>query len=955
LSKSLIIVESPAKARTIAGFLGDGYEVLASIGHIRDLPRNESEVPEEMRPTHGRLGGIAPDQQFDVIYVVPPRSKDVIKQLKAALKDADELILATDEDREGEAISWHIVDVLKPTVPVKRMVFHEITPSAINQALQSPRSLYMKLVRAQEGRRILDRLVGYETSPVLWRKIGQFAKSAGRVQSVAVRMVVERERARMAFRKASWYSVEGKFLAKEQPFEASLVELDGVRMAEGRDFDPNTGATLADRQVIVLDEAGAEALVQRLDQSRFEVLSVESKAFTEKPKPPFTTSTLQQEAGRKLRFPAAKTMAVAQRLYERGYITYMRTDSTNLSEQAINAARAAISEIFGDTYLPGQPRTYKGKVKNAQEAHEAIRAAGERIRSPEEVRTELDADEIKLYELVWIRTIACQMVDARGRNTTVRIGATTSSAEKVVFRASGRTYDFQGYRRAYVEDADDEAEDALSVLPPVEQGEAVDKQSLRAAGHETKPPARYTEASLVKELEERGIGRPSTYASVLQTIQAREYVWKKGTALVPAWSAFAVTKLLEDHFGHLVDYGFTASMEEALDTVARDEGDVTTWLKSFYFGNGKPGLRELVADEQLAKIDPRAISVVPIGQDQDGTPVVVRVGRYGPFVQRGEDERASIPPDLAPDELTVEVALELIARQAEGPRTLGVDPATGLNVYVMDGRFGPYVQLGEQAEDKDTGKKKKKKSDKADKPKRASLFKAMIPQTISLEDALKLLSLPRTVGEDKEGRTMVAKPGRFGPYLERSDGETRSLETEDQLLTVDVAQAIALFEQPKQRRMKGAPKPPLAELGESPDTGKPIRVLDGRFGPYVTDGETNANIPRGTDPTTVPLEDALSLLRARAAMSPKPKPTRARKPAAKKKEAEDKPAAKKATRKSKKAAEASAETPVETSAEASPETSTATPKKKVPKKDAPKKAAPKKAGGKKAGEQPAVE
>jgi DNA topoisomerase-1 len=942
LSKSLVIVESPAKARTIAGFLGDGYEVLASIGHIRDLPRNESEVPEEMRATHGRLGGIAPDQQFDVVYVVPPAKKDVIKQLKAALKDADELILATDEDREGEAISWHIVDVLKPTVPIKRMVFHEITPSAIHQALQSPRSLYMKLVRAQEGRRILDRLVGYETSPVLWRKIGQFARSAGRVQSVAVRMVVERERARMAFRKASWFSVEGQFLAKEQPFDASLVELDGKRLAEGRDFDPNTGTTLVDRQVIVLDEAGAQALVQRLDKARFEVLSVESKAFTEKPKPPFTTSTLQQEAGRKLRFPAAKTMAVAQRLYERGYITYMRTDSTNLSEQAISAARAAIQELFGDSYLPAQSRTYKGKVKNAQEAHEAIRAAGERIRSPEEVKSELDADEIKLYELVWIRTIACQMVDARGRNTTVRIGATSSSGEKVVFRASGRTYDFQGYRRAYVEDADDESEDALSVLPPVEQGEAVEKQSLAAAGHETKPPARYTEASLVKELEERGIGRPSTYATVLQTIQAREYVWKKGTALAPAWSAFAVTKLLEDHFGHLVDYGFTASMEEALDTVARDEGDVTTWLKAFYFGNGKPGLRELVADEQLAKIDPRAISVVPIGQDKDGTPVVVRVGRYGPFVQRGEDERASIPPDLAPDELTVEVALELIARQAEGPRSLGVDPATGLNVYVMDGRFGPYVQLGEQPEEKEGDKKKKKKkSDKADKPKRASLFKTMIPQTVTLQDALKLLSLPRTVGEDKEGRSMVAKPGRFGPYLERSDGETRSLETEDQLLTVDVTQAIALFEQPKQRRMKGAPKPPLAELGESPDTGKPIRVLDGRFGPYVTDGETNANIPRGTDPTTIPLEDALSLLRARAAAGPKPKPTRARKTT--KKETAEKPAAKKASTRKKKAAE---DTPVEAAAEAAEE---------APKKKAPKKAAAKGKKGEKAEERPVVE
>lgn len=938
LTKSLVVVESPAKARTIAGFLGDDYEVLASVGHIRDLPKNEKEVPEDKRATHGRLGGIAPDDRFDVVYVVPPQKKDVIKSLKAALKRADELILATDEDREGEAISWHIVDVLQPKVPIKRMVFHEITPAAIHHALASPRALYMKLVQAQEGRRILDRLVGYETSPVLWRKIGQSARSAGRVQSVAVRMVVERERARMAFRKGSWFDVEGMFAASGLPFGASLIELDGKRLAEGRDFDPATGRIAAGRDVVVLDEAGANRLVDGLRASTFKVASVESKPFTEKPKPPFTTSTLQQESARKLRFAAAKTMAVAQRLYERGFITYMRTDSTNLSDQAINAARASIRALYGEAYLPDAPRTYKGKVKNAQEAHEAIRPAGEVIRTPDEVRAELDADEAKLYELVWIRTIACQMVDARGRNTTVRIGAAANTGEKVIFRASGRTYDFLGYRRAYVESVDDDAQDTDAVLPPVKEGETVECTELKAAGHETKPPARFTEASLVKELEERGIGRPSTYATVLGTIQAREYVWKKGTALVPAWTAFAVTKLLEDHFGHLVDYNFTASMEEQLDAIARgdtgaeDHGareKVEAWLSAFYFGTGaaaasgreaSQGLRQLVEPEHLAKIDPRTVSTVPIGNDTDGTPIVVRVGRYGPYVQRGDgDERGAIPPELAPDELTVEVALELIRRQAQGPRSLGTDPASGLPVFVLDGRFGPYVQLGEQEsakkdKDKDTkgadGEAKPKKRSKAkakakDKPKRASLFKGMTPEAMTLERALELLSLPRAVGTDAEGRTITARAGRFGPYLERSDGDTRSLESEELLLTIALDAAEHLFTLPKRGRGRVA-KPPIAELGASPDTTKPIRVLEGRFGPYVTDGETNATIPRGTDPAEVTFDEAVALLRARAAAAPA-KPKKGRKGAAKAAPKAAKSAAKSSAKsKARKAADADA-------------------------------------------------
>ncbi|MEQ1501176.1 MAG: type I DNA topoisomerase [Myxococcota bacterium] len=931
MTKSLVVVESPAKARTIAGFLGAGYEVLASIGHIRDLPRNEKEVPEDKRATHGRLGGIAPDDDFDVVYVVPPSKREVIKQLKAALKRADELILATDEDREGEAISWHIVDVLQPKVPVKRMVFHEITPSAIDHALQNPRNLYMKLVEAQEGRRILDRLVGYETSPVLWRKIGQSARSAGRVQSVAVRMVVERERARMAFHKAGWWDLEGQFAdakstagaAGDQPFRASMIELDGKRLAEGRDFDAATGGLIAGKDVVVLDEARARGLVDRLTGRPFRVASVESKSFTEKPKAPFTTSTLQQEAARKLRYPAAKTMAVAQRLYERGFITYMRTDSTNLSDQAIGAARTAIEQLYGASYLPPAPRLYKGKVKNAQEAHEAIRPAGERIRSPDEVRAELDADEQRLYELVWIRTIACQMVDARGRNTTVRLTASSSGGENVVFRASGRTYDFLGYRRAYVESVDDDESDADAVLPPLVEGQDIASRTLAAAGHETKPPARFTEASLVKEMEERGIGRPSTYATVLGTIQSREYVWKKGTALVPSWTAFAVTKLLEDHFGQLVDYGFTASMEEELDRVARDGGKVESWLHSFYFGNGHPGLRKLVADEHLAKIDPRAVSTIPIGVDAEGVSIVVRVGRYGPYVQRGDgDERGAIPPEIAPDELTIEKALELIRRQAEGPRALGADPASGLPVFVLDGRFGPYVQLGEQ-------EPKSKK-----KPKRASLFKSMTPQTVDLQQALMLLSLPRTVGADSEGRTILARPGRFGPYLERSDGDTRSMDAEEMLLTITVPEAEALFLQPKRGRGRVA-KPPLLELGESPDTNKPIRVLDGRFGPYVTDGDTNATLPRGSDPTTLTVEEALALLRARAEAAPSTK----KKGKAKAKTTKAKSTAKAKTGKAAKAVEADGADEADDDGSTDGEVA-AKPKKAPAKKAAAKKKAP---------------
>ncbi len=899
MAKPLVIVESPAKAKTIAGFLGSDYTVKASVGHIRDLPRSKEEVPDAKKVTHGRLAGIDPEDHFDAVYVVPANKKKVVAELKAALKGADELILATDEDREGEAIGWHVLEALGPRVPVKRMVFHEITPHTIREALANPRDLDMKLVEAQEGRRKLDRIVGWETSPVLWRVFGRGqAASAGRVQSVAVRMVVERERARMRFRSGQWHDLEGTFLAEEQPFRASLVDLDGKRVAEGRDFDAATGSIAVARanDVVLLDAEKASGLADRLRDVPYRVTSTESDPFTERPRAPFTTSTLQQESGRKLRYTAARTMAVAQRLYERGFITYMRTDSTNLSEQAINAARTTIREQYGADYLPEQPRAYKSKVKNAQEAHEAIRPAGDRIRTPDAVNAELDGDERRLYELIWIRTVACQMADARGRKLTIRLGATSPQGEQATFRASGKAYDFLGWRRAYVEDVDEGDEvEAEAVLPSVVEGASVACRELASVGHETKPPARYTEASLVKELEERGIGRPSTYAAVIETIQARSYVWRKGTALVPAWTAFAVTNLLERHFGHLVDYSFTATMEEALDVIARGEGEAEKWLHSFYYGNGQPGLHELVSDEHLALINPRGVSTIPIGVDETGHEIIVRVGRYGPYVQREDNETASLPPDIAPDELTVAIALDLIAKQSEGPRALGTDPETELPIFVLTGRFGPYVQLGEQQE----GTKKK--------PKRASLFSAMTPETVTLEDALQLLSLPRLVGTDSEGREILASPGRFGPYLKRSDNDTRSLTSEDQLLTMTLAEAEALYAQPKMRRGRQQ-KPPLAELGENPDNGQPVRVLEGRYGVYVTDGEINATVPRGNDPAALTLDEAVGLLRARAeAGGGKKKAKKAAKKPAKK--VAKKPAKKAAKKPAKKAAKAATTTP----------------------------------------------
>ncbi len=862
MSKTLVIVESPAKAKTIESFLGRAkFQVLASRGHIRDLPSSAKQVPKSVTDPEIRRLGIDVNNHFEPIYVVVDKKKDVVKELKAALTDADEVLLATDEDREGEAISWHVLEVLKPRVPVKRLVFHEITAKAIDDALTHPRELDMRLVEAQEGRRKLDRLFGYEMSVVTRRRAGG-ATSAGRVQSVAARLVVERERARMAFRAGTYWDLEGTFAARDAEFPASLVVLDGRRLATGRDFDSSTGQLAAGADVAVLDEAAAETLAGQLRDGAVRVASVESKSMVERPKPPFTTSTLQQEAGRKLNFTAARTMAVAQGLYEHGYVTYMRTDATFLSEQAITAARDQIQTRYGDDYLPAEPRQYRGKVKNAQEAHEAIRPAGDAMRVPDDLAGELTTDERRIYDLIWKRTVACQMADARIRRVTVRLVGDVPSGGEATFQATGRTIEFPGYLRAYVEGADDpdaELEDREAILPPLEDGDAAQCRTLVPSSHTTQPPARYTEASLVKELEERGIGRPSTYAVVIDTLLRRDYVWKKGSALVPTWTAFAKSQLLEGYFPHLIDYEFTATMEEALDAIARGEGEAEKWLHAFWFGNGQTGLKDLVNEDHLATIDPAEVNAVPIGTDAEGREIIVRVWNNGASVVRGED-RAPVPVDLAPDELTVEKAEELIEKGSGGPRTLGTDPDTGLPVLALTGRYGPFVQLGEMED----GAK--------EKPKRASLLSDQQIDTVNLEQALALLALPRVVGVAPDGVEVTVQNGRYGPYLKKGT-DSRSLETEAEMFTITMPQAEVIFAQPKRRGRRT--KPPIAELGPHPESGAQVRVLDGRYGPYVTDGELNATVPRGVDPASVDLEQAVELLRERAARGPvEKKPTK---------------------------------------------------------------------------------
>jgi len=876
--RPLVIVESPAKAKTIAGFLGNDYVVESSIGHIRDLPRNAADVPAAYKGTSWARLGVDVENDFKPLYVVSAEKRDQVRKLKALLKDASELYLATDEDREGESIAWHLREVLSPpdSMPVKRMVFHEITRPAIERAVDECRDINQHLVDAQEVRRILDRLYGYEVSPVLWKKVMP-KLSAGRVQSVATRILVERERARMRFRAAGYWDVEATFEREGQAFTATLVRLDGRRLATGKDFD-ESGTLTSD--AVLLSEDSARALVARLDGKAYDVRSVEEKPFRRSPYAPFMTSTLQQEAGRKLRFSSQRTMQVAQRLYENGYITYMRTDSTNLSETALTAARQQARELYGDAYVPDKPRVYVKKVKNAQEAHEAIRPAGDSFRTPEDVSRELSGDELRLYELVWKRTVASQMSDATGQSMQVRIGARTE-AEDAEFAASGKVITFPGFMRAYVEGADDpeaELEDREVRLPALAQGQSVDCAGLEPKSHATQPPARYTEASLVKALEEMGGGRPSTYASIIGTIQDRGYVWKKGTALIPSFTAFAVVGLLEQHFGKLVDYRFTASMEDDLDEIATGTEDPVAWLRLFYEGGEEPGLHRLVS-ENLGDIDAREVNSIPIGADPDGNEVVVRVGRYGPYLQRGED-RTSVPEDLPPDELTVERALELLSAPS-GDRVLGTHPDTGEQVLAKAGRYGPYVTTVPA-------------EGSSDAPRTASLFKDMDLDTIDLDTALRLLTLPRTLGVDPaDNEEIVANNGRYGPYVKKGS-DFRNIESEEQLFTVTLDEALAIFAQPKQRRGQRAATPPLKELGNDPVSGKPMVVKEGRFGPYVTDGETNASLRKDDSIEELTDERAAELLSDRRARGPAPKKRTARKAPAKKAPAKKAAARKKA-------------------------------------------------------------
>ena len=866
----LVIVESPAKAKTISGYLGKGYTVESSIGHIRDLPRNAADVPKQYKAEPWARLGVNTENDFEPLYVVSPDRKQQVSKLKSLVKDADELYLATDEDREGEAIAWHLVETLKPKVPVRRMVFHEITPQAIARAVDSPRDIDEALVDAQETRRILDRLYGYEVSPVLWKKVLP-RLSAGRVQSVATRMVVERERARMRFKSAEYWDVEGTFARHSpaaaeqvQEFTATLVAVDDQRVATGRDFDAETGRAPA--EVLHLDEAGARGLAARLDGREFEVGRVEEKPYRRRPYAPFMTSTLQQEAGRKFRWSSATTMRIAQRLYENGHITYMRTDSTNLSQTALGAARAQARELYGDAYVPAEPRVYSRKVKNAQEAHEAIRPAGDSFRTPGELARGLSSEEFRLYELIWQRTVASQMSDAVGTSVSVRLHGESVAGERAEFATSGRTITFPGFLRAYVEDIDDEGKDSRDDtekrLPKLERGQALVARGFEADGHATQPPARYTEASLVKAMEELGIGRPSTYASIMQTIQDRGYVWKRGAALIPSWIAFAVTGLLESYFARLVDYGFTASVENDLDSIAAGDMKRVQWLHRFYFGaeaganldprriSAQGGLKRLI-ESRLAEIDARGVNSIPLGPDHGN--VVVRVGRYGPYLQKGDPEtgqRASVPEDLAPDELTPEKVAELLAAPS-GDRALGTDPESGEEIGVRSGRYGPYVTDGERT---------------------ASLFQSMSADTVTLDDALRLLRLPRVVGSDPDGVEITARNGRYGPYITRGS-DSRSLDDEESLFTVTLDEALNLLSQPKARGRRGAAAAPLRELGADPVTGKPMLLREGRFGPYVTDGETNASLRRGDDVDSVSAARAAELLAERRA-APKKAPAR---------------------------------------------------------------------------------
>ncbi|CAJ1579067.1 type I DNA topoisomerase [[Mycobacterium] wendilense] len=927
--RRLVIVESPTKARKIASYLGSNYIVESSRGHIRDLPRAAADVPAKYKSEPWARLGVNVDADFEPLYIVSPDKKSTVSELKSLLKDVDELYLATDGDREGEAIAWHLLETLKPRIPVKRMVFHEITEPAIRAAAENPRELDIDLVDAQETRRILDRLYGYEVSPVLWKKVAP-KLSAGRVQSVATRIIVQRERERMAFRSAEYWDIVAELDASVSDpnahppvFNARLVNVDGLRVATGRDFD-SVGAVKKPAEVVVLDQASTGALVEGLSGAQLSVSSVEQKPYTRRPYPPFMTSTLQQEAGRKLRFSSERTMSIAQRLYENGYITYMRTDSTTLSESAINAARNQARQLYGEDYVHPTARQYTRKVKNAQEAHEAIRPAGDTFATPDAVRRELESDEFRLYELIWQRTVASQMADARGTTLSLRITGEAAGAEgprTVTFAASGRTITFAGFLKAYVETVDElaggEADDAERRLPNLTQGQQVRARQLTPDGHATNPPARYTEASLIKALEELGIGRPSTYSSIIKTIQDRGYVHKKGSALVPSWVAFAVIGLLEQHFARLVDYDFTAAMEDELDGIAAGLEQRSNWLSNFYFGGEhgvegsiarSGGLKQLVGGN-LEGIDAREVNSIKLFDDAEGRAVNVRVGRNGPYLERmiadpdnpGElkPQRANLKDELTPDELTLELAEKAFATPQEG-RSLGVDPATGHEIVAKDGRFGPYVtEVLPEPENPDDGSAgtpaKKGKKPTGPKPRTGSLLRTMDLETVTLEDALKLLSLPRVVGVDPNtGEEITAQNGRYGPYLKRGT-DSRSLATEEQMFTIDLDEALKIYAEPKRRGRQAAAAPPLRELGVDPVSEKPMVIKDGRFGPYVTDGETNASLRKGDDVLSITDERASELLADRRARGPVKKKAAAKKTA--KKTAAKKSPAKKAAKK----------------------------------------------------------
>jgi DNA topoisomerase-1 len=949
--RRLVIVESPTKAKKIAPYLGSNYVVEASVGHIRDLPRGAADVPAKYKGEPWARLGVDVDHDFEALYVVSPEKKGKVAELKSLLKDADELYLATDPDREGEAIAWHLLETLNPKIPVRRMVFHEITKPAILAAAADTRDLDQDLVDAQETRRILDRLYGYEVSPVLWKKVMP-KLSAGRVQSVATRIVVQRERERMAFRSAEYWDISATLDAgadaTPRSFGARLVNVDGNRVAAGRDFGAD--GKLKSDSVTVLDEPRARRLAEALEGVDLTVASAEDKPYTRKPYPPFMTSTLQQEAARKLRFSSERTMRVAQRLYENGYITYMRTDSTTLSASAISAARTQATELYGPEYVHPSPRQYTRKVKNAQEAHEAIRPSGDVFQTPGQLHSALQTDEFRLYELIWQRTVASQMADVRGTTLTLRITGTAGTGEECTFSASGRTITFAGFLKAYVESVDDQAggqsDDAESRLPALVQGQAVTATQLDPDGHTTNPPARFTEASLIKTLEELGIGRPSTYSSIIKTILDRGYVYKRGSALVPSWVAFSVVALLEAHFGRLVDFDFTAGMEDDLDAIAGGRERRGNWLQSFYFGGDtgaegsvarSGGLKKMVG-QNLEEIDARTINSIRLFDDSEGREIHVRVGRYGPYLERmvvSDDDpdgdpisqRANLPDDLPPDELTIDFAEKLFATPQEG-RKLGVDPLTGHDIVAKEGRFGPYVTeilpepepeptppepdivpvpsgndgdggggvktaVKKAAAKKAPAKKAAAKKATGPKPRTGSLLKSMDLATITLEDALKLLSLPRVVGVDPESKEeILAQNGRYGPYLKKGT-DSRSLADEDQMFTVTLEEALKIYAEPKRRGRQGEAKPPLRELGVDPISEKPMVIKDGRFGPYVTDGETNASLRKDDEVESITDDRASELLADRRARGPVKKKAPAKKAAAKKAPAK-KAAAKKA-------------------------------------------------------------